>query len=188
VDESTGVLAGRDSTTWYVGNTVQAAIGQSDNTFTPVQLATYVATIANNGVRYRTHLVRKIVNYERDEVVLYNDPKNPTIEDKAGISKTNINRVKSAMRAVVTTGTANALAGKYTIPMGAKTGTAENAGSDHVTFVCFAPYDDPEIAVAVVIEHGAKGRFAQCTAMDMMDAYFYGKTLDQVKQKRWTGG
>ena len=76
VYESTGVLAGRDSTTWYEGNTVQAAIGQSDNAFTPVQLATYASAIANNGVRYRTHLVRKIMNYERDETVLYNDPEN----------------------------------------------------------------------------------------------------------------
>ena len=185
VDENTGVLAGRDSATWYVGNTVQAAIGQSDNTFTPVQLATYVATIANNGVRYRTHLVRKIVNYERDEVVLDNDPAKPTVEDRTGISQKNINRVKSAMREVVTSGTAKSYAGKYPIAMGAKTGTAENAGSDHVIFVCFAPYDKPEIAIAVVLEHGAKGCYAQYIAMDMMDAYFNGKTLEQVKKNRW---
>jgi len=187
VDESTGVLAGRDSTTWYEGNTVQAAIGQSDNTFTPIQLATYVATIANNGVRYRTHLVRKIVNYERDETVLYNDPQKPEVVDNAGISKENMAKVKQAMRAVVTSGTASSFAGKYPISMGAKTGTAENAGSDHVTFVCFAPYEKPEIAIAVVLENGAKGRFTQYVAMDMMDAYFNGKTLTQVKQKRWTG-
>ncbi|WP_240496177.1 penicillin-binding transpeptidase domain-containing protein, partial [Pyramidobacter sp. C12-8] len=61
--------------------------------------------------------------------------------------------------------------------MAAKTGTAENAGSDHVIFVAFAPYDKPKIAVAVVLEHGAKGRYAQCVAMDMMDAYFDKKTL-----------
>ena len=187
VDESAGVLAGRDSITWYVGNTVQAAIGQSDNTFTPVQLATYAATIANNGVRYRTHLVRKIVNYERNKTVLFNDPDKPEVADRTGVSQLNIDRVKSAMRAVVTSGTAEAHAGRYPIAMGAKTGTAENAGSDHVTFVCFAPYDDPEIAIAVVLEHGAKGRFTQYVAMDMMDAYFKGKTLEQVKKKRWTG-
>lgn len=185
VDESTGVLAGRDSTTWYEGNTVQAAIGQSDNTFTPVQLATYGATIANNGVRYQTHLVRKIVNYERNEVVLYNDPENPTFVADAGISKENILKVQTAMREVLTTGTARNTAGKYPIAYAAKTGTAENAGSDHVTFVCYAPYQDPEIAIAVVIEHGAKGRFAQYIAMDMMDAYFKDKTLAQVKKSSW---
>ena len=185
VDESAGVLAGRDSTTWYEGNTVQAAIGQSDNTFTPVQLATYVATIANNGVRYRTHLVRKIVNYERTEDVLYNDPEKPEIVDSAGISKANMQKVQYAMREVVVSGTGSAYAGKYPVSMAAKTGTAENAGSDHVTFVCYAPYDKPKIAVAVVLEHGAKGRFAQHVAMDMMDAYFNKKTLAQVKKSRW---
>lgn len=186
IDESTGVLAGRDSASWYEGNTVQAAIGQSDNTFTPVQLATYVATIANNGVRYQTHLVRKIVNYERDEVVLYNDPEKPTVMDDAGISQKNLDVVRTAMRDVVTTGTAAPYAGRYPIAIAGKTGTAENAGSDHVTFICYAPYKNPEIAVAVVLEHGAKGKFAQYVAMDMMDAYFSGKTLVQVKKSRWT--
>ncbi len=185
VNEDAGFLAGRDSTEWYEGNTVQAAIGQSDNTFTPIQLATYVATIANNGVRYRTHLVRKIVNYERDETVLYNDPEKPTVVAEAGISKKNINIVKKSMREVLVSGTAMDTAGKYPLKYAGKTGTAENAGSDHVTFICFAPYDKPKIAIAVVLEHGAKSRFAQRTAMDMMDAYFNGKKLADVKKKRW---
>ena len=186
VNEDPGFLAGRDSTTWYEGNTVQAAIGQSDNTFTPVQLATYTATIANNGVRYQTHLVRKIVNYERDETVLYNDPEKPTVAAQTGISQENINKVKKAMREVLKSGTAEDTAGKYPMDYAGKTGTAENAGSDHVAFICFAPYDKPEIAIAVVLEHGAKSRFAQFTAMDMMDAYFNGKTLDELRRKRWS--
>lgn len=185
VDESLGVLAGRDSVTWYEGNTVQAAIGQSDNTFTPVQLATYAATIANNGKRYQTHLVRKIVNYERDEDVLYNDPAHPTLLDDAGISAKNLNEVKTSMREVVTVGTAEPYAGRYPVAIAGKTGTAENAGSDHVIFICYAPYKNPEIAVAVVLEHGARGCYAQYVAMDMMDAYFNKKTLEQVKKARW---
>lgn len=180
IDESIGVLAGRDSTTWYEGNTVQAAIGQSDNTFTPMQLATYTSTIANNGVRYQTHLVRKIVNYERDETVLYNNPKKPQVIANAGISKTNMNIVKSAMRSVVTSGTAT-IVSSYPKAVAGKTGTAENAGSDHVIFICYAPYEKPEVAVAVVLEHGAKGKYAMYTAMDMMDAYFYNKTAKQLK-------
>ncbi len=184
INESVGILAGRDSSIWYEGNTVQAAIGQSDNTFTPMQLATYVSAVANNGVRYQTHLVRKIVNYERDEVVLYNDPKKPTILADAGISKSNINTVKSSMRSVVTSGTATVVS-SYPKAVAAKTGTAENAGSDHVIFVCYAPYDKPEVAVAVVLEHGAKGKYAMYTAMDMMDAYFYKKTVNQVQSKGW---
>lgn len=184
INESIGILAGRDSSIWYEGNTVQAAIGQSDNTFTPMQLATYTSAVANNGIRYQTHLVRKIVNYERDEVVLYNDPEKPTVLADAGISKSNINTVKSSMRSVVTSGTAT-IVSSYPKAVAAKTGTAENAGSDHVIFVCFAPYDKPEVAVAVVLEHGAKGKYAMYTAMDMMDAYFYKKTVKQVQSKGW---
>ncbi|MBR2714941.1 MAG: penicillin-binding protein [Ruminococcus sp.] len=184
IDESVGTLAGRDSTTWYEGNAVQAAIGQSDNTFTPMQLATYVSTIANNGVRYKTHLIRKIVNYERDETILYNDPKKPMKVEETGISKKNMTLVKSAMRNVVKNGTATPVAA-YPKAVAGKTGTAENAGSDHVIFVCFAPYEKPEVAVAVVLEHGAKSKYAMYTAMDMMDAYFYDKTLKKVKAKSW---
>ncbi len=185
VYESTGFLAGRDSTTWFEGNTVQAAIGQSDNTFTPVQLATYVSTIANNGTRYRTHLVRRIVNYERNETVLYNDPEKPEIMAETGVSQENIDHVKEAMNAVLKTPTGASQAGKYPIELGAKTGTAENAGSDHNVFICFAPYDKPEIAVAVVFEHGAHSYLPQQAACDMMDAYFYNKTLEEVKKDPW---
>ena len=184
IGESTGVLANRDSTTWYEGNTVQASIGQADNTFTPLQLATYTSTIANNGKRYRTHLVSKIVNYERNEVLLYNDPKKPELVADAGISKDNINAVKKAMRSVVTSGTATQVSA-YPKKVAGKTGTAENAGSDHVLFICYAPYDKPEVAVAVVLEHGAKGKYAMNTAMDMLDAYFYKKTVKDIKK---TGG
>ena len=185
VNESIGVLAGRDSTTWFEGNTVQAAIGQSDNTFTPVQLATYVSTIANNGTRYRTHLVRKIVNYERDETILYNDPKKPEVMAETGVSKKNINLVKEAMNAVMKTDTMQTRAGKYPIEMGAKTGTVENAGSDHNVFICFAPYDKPKVALCVVLEHGAHSAIAQQAACDILDAYFYDKKVSDVKKKRW---
>lgn len=185
VYESTGVLAGRDSTTWYEGNTVQAAIGQSDNAFTPVQLATYVSTIANNGVRYRTHLVRKIVNYERDETVLYNDPEKPEIVAQTGVSQDNIDLVKEAMYAVTQTANMRTMAGKYPITMGCKTGTAENAGSDHNVFICFAPYDDPEVALCVLFEHGGRSYLPQQAACDILDAYFYDKDVDDIKKDPW---
>lgn len=186
ISESTGTLANRDSSTWYEGITVQAAIGQADNTFTPMQLATYTSAIANNGVRYRTHLVSKIVDYERNKVLMYNDPKKPEVLADAGISKDNINAVKKSMRSVVTSGTAQ-IVSKYPKKVAGKTGTAENAGSDHVLFICYAPYDKPEVAVAVVLEHGAKGKYAMCTAMDMLDAYFYDKTVKQIqKSGGWT--
>ena len=185
VYESTGVLAGRDSTTWYEGNTVQAAIGQSDNAFTPVQLATYVSTIANNGVRYRTHLVRRIVNYERSETVLYNDPEKPEIVAQTGVSQDNIDLVKEAMYAVTQTANMREMAGMYPIKMGCKTGTAENAGSDHNVFICFAPCDDPEVALCVLFEHGGRSYLPQQAACDILDAYFYDKDVDDIKKDPW---
>ena len=186
VTENTGVLAGRDSTTWFEGNTVQAAIGQSDNAFTPVQLATYASAIANDGVRYKTHLVRKVVNYERTEDVLYNDPEKPVIEAQTGVSQDNIDLVKQAMYAVTQTDNMRSTVGRYPIKMGCKTGTAENAGSDHNVFICFAPYDDPEVALCVLFEHGGRSYLPQQSACDILDAYFYDKDVNDIKKHPWS--
>lgn len=174
VDESNGTLAGRDSKTWQEGNTVQAAIGQSDNAFTPVQLATYTATIANNGTRLRTHLIKEIKNYKRTKTIYKYNRKKPEVEDTCGVSKYNLSVVQSAMRSVVADsgGTAYSVFGNYPIPVAAKTGTAENAGSDHTVFICYAPYDKPKVAVAVVLEHGAHGQFSMGVAKSLLDEYF----------------
>ena len=172
IEESKGFLAGRDSTTWQAGNTVQAAIGQSDNAFTPLQLATYTATIANDGVRLKTHVVNKITNYERTEVL--QDYTKPVEVDNCGISQKNLDIVQNAMLEVTQNedGTAYSMFGNYKVKVAAKTGTAENSGSDHTTFICYAPYDDPEVAVSVVIEHGVKGKYSMQVAKDLLDAYF----------------
>ena len=65
--------------------------------------------------------------------------------------------------------------GDYNVKVTAKTGTAENAGSDHATFICYAPYDDPEVAIAVVVENGARGRYSMQIAKDLLDVYFQGR-------------
>ncbi len=170
--ESEGILAGRDSVTWLPGNTVQAAIGQSDNTFTPAQLATYTATIANNGVRLRTHLVDKITTYDRSQVVLQNEPE---VVENLQLTPYNLSVVQTAMRQVVESpyGTAYGAFNDFGISVAGKTGTAENPGSDHTTFICYAPFDDPEIAIAVIIEHGVSGSYSMGVAKDLLTAYFY---------------
>lgn len=181
--ESKGTLAGRDSKEWYVGNTVQAAIGQSDNAFTPVQLATYVATIANNGTRNKTHLVDKITDYSHEKIIKENKKENPEIIEKINISEENLKIVQEGMRSVITdsSGTANYAFGSYEIPIAGKTGTAENPGSDHTLFMCYAPYEKPEVAVAVVLEHGVKGKFSADVAKAMLDAYFFDKTEKDIE-------
>lgn len=180
VYESTGILAGRDSTIWYEGNTCQAAIGQSDNSFTPIQLATYAATLANDGVRLRTHFVDKITDYTGEEIILDNS-KAPEVVESVGVSTENMKIVQEGMRQVVTSGTASDVFSKYKVNVAAKTGTAENSGTDHVTFIAYAPYENPEVAVAVVIEHGGKGTYSMGVAKAMFDAYF--KTVPDTSSK-----
>ncbi len=175
IDEGTGILAGRDSSVWQDGNTVQAAIGQSDNAFTPVQLAAYVATIANNGTRLKTHVVKEIRNYERTKTLRkYNKPE---VLNTSGVSSQNLKYVQEAMRSVVASsnGTANSVFGNYKVKLAAKTGTAENSGSDHTVFMCYAPYEKPEVAIAVILEHGAHGKYSMGVAKSLLDEYFKKK-------------
>ncbi len=182
LSETSGLLAGpaeraASGGTWQGGDTIQAAIGQSDNLFSPLQLASYVATIANNGVRLKTHLVSKVTDYTRGTTI---STTQPVIADNVGVSQQNLDYVKKGMREVVQPGgTAAATFGGYGIAVAGKTGTAQvPPGSDNEIFIGFAPYDKPEIAVAVVLEHGATGKYCNQVAKDVMDAYFYGKTVD----------
>lgn len=182
VGESKGTLAGRDSYSWTPGNTVQASIGQSDNNFTPIQLATYCATIANDGVRYRTHLINKITSYDRSETVLHNDPSKPEVVETLSVNKYHLNVVQNSMRNVVASdyGTAYYSLSDYPVSVAAKTGTAENSGSDHCVFICYAPFEKPEVAIAVLLEHGAKGVYAMDVARDLLDAYFFPDEVDST--------
>lgn len=181
ISESAGTLAGPAERSaaggvWQGGDTIQAAIGQSDNLFTPLQLATYVATIANDGVRLKTHLVSKITDYTRKTTVNQTEA---SVVDNVGVSQQNLDYVKQGMRKVVTAGTATSTFGSYGVAVAGKTGTAEvPPGSDNEIFIGFAPYDKPEIAVAVVLEHGATSKYCNQVAKDVLDAYFYGKTVD----------
>jgi len=172
--ESEGIVASREfresrGMEWYPGDTLQAAIGQSDNMFTPTQLASYVSTIINKGSRYALHLVKEIRNYSSGSVVYKNEPQ---LISNYEISDSTLSAVKDGMRRVTEDGTAKAVFENFSIPVGGKTGTAEvSSGSDTVLFVGFAPYDNPQIAVAVVLEHGATSRYAAQVARDMFEYY-----------------
>ena len=184
IGESTGVLAGpaerkaAGGATWNVADSVQASIGQSDNMFTPLQLATYCATIANNGVRLKTHLVEKITDYSRTKTV-YTTP--ATQVQNIGVSQQNINYVKAGMRETTRgSGTAAKVFSGYGIAVAGKTGTAQTGTghSDNEVFIGFAPYDNPQIAIAVMLPHGSNSDFSLGVAKDVFDGYFYGKTVD----------
>ena len=185
--ESDGTLAGPDTKSdWYGGDTIMAAIGQSINGITPVQLATYAATIANNGTRMRTHLVDKVTDYSRQTVL---EETQPEVVEENTFDQQVLDTVKEALRSVVTdpTGTGYYSYGSYEIPIGAKTGTAEtylqngDADVDHITLIAFAPYDDPQIAIGIVMEHGGKSVYAANVAKAIMTGYFHPETMPAVE-------
>ncbi len=172
VPESAGTLAGPDfseqmGSEWYESFVSPAAIGQSDNQFTPLQLAAYAATIANNGQRLKTHVVDRIVKYATQEVLYRTEP---TVMDNMGVSEANLHTVQNAM---LLAAESYSLLQDYPIKVAGKTGTAENNGSDHANFICYAPYDDPQIAIAVMVEHGAKSYTAIGVAKAILDQYFH---------------
>lgn len=154
---------------WYPGDVIQTAIGQSDNLFTPAQLANYIATLLNKGRRYRLHLVDEVVDYDTQEVVMRT---NPEVLSDHTIQDTTFQKVTQGMRQVVTNGTAKEAFATAKYQAAGKTGTAEVPnGADNVLFVGFAPYENPEIVVAVVIEHGATSYYAANVARQIFDAY-----------------
>ncbi len=172
--ESTGILASPSNRekaggVWYPGDVLQAAIGQSDNLFTPAQLASYTCTLINRGKRYSLRLVDEVVDYDTNEVV---SKKESEVLSDNPISESTYRAVTDGMRRVVTSGTASAAFASSKVKAAGKTGTAEVPdGADNVLFVGFAPYDNPEIVVAVIIEHGATSSYAAGVAKDIFEAY-----------------
>ncbi len=182
--EETGIVAGPDyretrNMEWYPGDTLQAAIGQSDNMFTPAQLASYVSTILNKGNRYALRLVKEVRSYKTGEIVYKNEPK---VISQLEIADSTVAAVKDGMRRVTEDGTAKAVFEDFPVAVGGKTGTAEvGSGSDTVLFVGFAPYENPQIAVAIVLEHGATSSYAAKVARSMFEYYLgLSDVIDEV--------
>ena len=179
VNDSSGLLVENASDN-LSGSTLQAAIGQM-NAFTPLQLAVYVSTLANEGTRYRASLIDRVVSYNMSQTYSMTEPK---VEEQFKISEGTIKAVKAGMLSVTEDGTGSGTFKNYNIKVGGKTGTSQVArGADHAVFVAFAPYDNPEIAVAIVLEHGAFSSYCARVAKSMMDAYFFSDqtTIDTTK-------
>ncbi|MGN0478351.1 MAG: penicillin-binding transpeptidase domain-containing protein [Hominenteromicrobium sp.] len=171
---------------WFDGLTIQAAIGQCDDMFTPIELATYCAMIANGGTRYKTHFLEKITDYDR---VITRETAEPEIVLQAEISEESFRVVREGMRQVCTEGTAASIFADFGVAVAGKTGTAETYGhSDNLTFIGYAPYDDPEIAVAVVVEYGGKGNAAKEVAKAIFEAYFFGDVENGTAQAAGASG
>lgn len=154
---------------WYIGDTYHLAIGQGDLLVTPLQIANVTSVFANNGTLYRPHLVKEFRNIDIQEKY----EKVVDIINKDFISKNNIDIVRQGMRQAVVSGSARTLS---TLPFSsaAKTGTAQwNTNKDpHAWFTSFAPYEDPEITVTVLIEEGIEGsKTAVLVAKDFLNWY-----------------
>lgn len=178
VPESKGILAGPEERkrntvdpVWRDGDTIQAAIGQSDTALTPLQLAVYTATIANGGTRYQARLIHEVRSYDLERSVV---PATPNVLNTVDFSQSVIDTVKSGMLSVTEDGTGSGTFRNYPIKVGGKTGTAQvPTGEDNSVFIAFAPFDDPEIAVSVVIEHGGHGSASGSLVKAIFDAYFF---------------
>lgn len=156
---------------WYGGDTLQAAIGQSYSLFTPIQLANYAATIANGGTRHKVNLIKSIRSSVDGSVV---KEFKPEVAETIDMDADVINAVKQGMKRVADEGSAAAFFSNYGIQVGGKTGTAQvGDGSNNAVFIAYAPFDDPQIAVAVVLEHGVRGTNAAAVAKDIFDSYFH---------------
>ncbi len=172
VGEAKGVLASpaTKNGAWVAGDTCQCAIGQFEQRFTPIQLAAYTMTLANNGIRYRTHLVNRVLRYDGTLVQEYQ----PQILSTVTMSDSVIKSVRNGMQQVVKSGgTAYEAFRNVPYTLAAKTGTAQNgsARSDHGVFIAYAPAEDPQVALAVVMENGtSKGAYK--VARRILDAYF----------------
>ena len=167
---------------WTAGDRVLAAIGQSENRFTPLQLCVYACTLANQGTRYRATFLNRVVSSDYRELILENQPE---IVSTMDISWETYDMYMRGMRKVVTElgGTARKYfggredpdgIGSFPVAVCAKTGTAEHAsgGSDHGAFICFAPMEDPVIAVAIYGEKVAHGSSLGPVAEQILEEYF----------------
>ncbi len=169
VDDSAGILD-EPKSDGYGGNTLQISIGQL-NAFTPLQLANYAATFANGGTHYRATLIDKIVSYDMSEYVKNSEAE---VLNTVKMSDTTKNAIKEGMLSVTVDGTGSTVFNDYPIKIGGKTGTSQtNSGADHSTYIVFAPYDKPQIAISVVLEHGSSGFSSGTLVKTLLDAYFF---------------
>ena len=186
--EKSGTLAERslgekNGYVWSRGHTVIAAIGQGSNNYTPIQIAKYVTMVANDGKKVDLSLIKSIVSADgtqmsKSDIEAFVNKKlglSPDDTPEKDIKPENIKAVKEGMKSVTgdSTGTAYSIFKDFEIEVGGKTGSAETGTPDvHAWFVGFAPYNDPEIAVTVMVENGGHGYYTAEVVREIVAEYF----------------
>lgn len=197
-NETSGTLASKETKQnlyneqWYAGETLSAAIGQSYNSFSLVQIAKYISMLANGGNKIQPTIVEKIINSDgtevsREEIQNYIKEKAGIVDENQediSISQDNLRAILEGMESVTDDqgGTAYSIFKNFAISVGGKTGSAETStGKVNAWFVGFAPYDDPQIAVVVLVENGGHGYYTAEAVKEIIEQYF-GMNIEQVQE------
>lgn len=180
--EAAGVLASPAYRTahgmpWYAGDTIQAAIGQSDNLFTPIQLANYAATIASGGTRWTPHIIKSVCTADFSQTVFQTEPQ---VAATAEVSEENFNIVRNGMLLVTTEGSVRETFAEVPKKCAGKTGTSqvkkivngELVKGNNGFFISYGPFDSPELAVAVVVENVDSGSATADVAAEIYQYWF----------------
>lgn len=197
VGEEAGLLASKETSEalgkpWYGGDTLNAAIGQGDNSFTPVQVAKYISMVTNGGHDIDVTLIKKIIKadgteIDKTEIDNFINEKlgtKPQKKEDMNISQETISAVLEGMKSVTTEtgGTAYSVFKDFNIEVGGKTGSAEAGKNVNAWFAGFAPYEDPEIAVVVFVENGGHGYYIANVAKAIFESYF-GSTEEIIEDR-----
>jgi len=187
IAESKGFVSGPETSehfnqTWYEGLTMFAAIGQDNNMFTPLQLANYVATLVNGGNHYQCHLLKEFKSSDYSQVT---ETCQPELMDTIDIDPSHLSAIKQGMYDLSKTVSMAPYFSSLPVEVGCKTGTAEVASKTaNAVFVCFAPYDDPQVALCLVAEQGASGGNLAELAAGILAQYFStGSALSTVSKE-----
>ena len=177
------IFKGTEDAGWYSGDTLQLAIGQSVTQITPLQIARYVAAIANSGTVYNCSILKSAVSYDYARTIYEREPDiYGEIEADAEIW----DAIHEGMYGVTHSpaGSGYSAFNGYTVEVAGKTGTTQNVGTNDGLFVCYAPFDDPEIAVAVVLENGGAGAEVAEMARQVLEYYFsFRDSTAQLEQE-----
>ena len=172
---------------WYAGDTLQAAIGQSDTMVTPIQLARYCAALANFGTVYECSILKSVSSYDYSDSIF---ERTPTVANELDeVEPYTWGLVREGMIGAANDpyGTVFATFYGYEPTVAAKTGTTETGGvTDDAAFICYAPANDPEIAIAVVVENGSAGANLAPIAREVLDYYFSFKQSTQQVENELT--
>ena len=201
LSETTGNMANPDNhlnydvDSWVDGDTVQAGIGQSDSMFTPLQLAEYCAAIANGGTRHSAAILKSVRSYDYSRQLYQKETEVLSTVDSADYNWAAVQRGMYLMANDITSSsnTVYYTLGNYSyngvsLPVAAKTGTSQ-LGEDktnNAIFMCYAPFDDPEIAIAIVVERGQSGANLSKMARNVLDAYFSLGTLNTTAEREYS--